>query len=90
MSLAAGLGPVQQIYSIDECFIGVQGMCGGRTKRRQAIRERIDCWVDMPCGVGIGQTKTLAKLPNYVAKTAERKPSSHPLERTQVCNFVRY
>ena len=88
MSVAAGLGPVQEIYSIDESFIGLQGMRGDLTKRSRAIRERIDRWVGIPCGVGIGQTKTLAKLANYIAKTAERKPGSYPAELAQVCNLT--
>ena len=62
MSLAAGLGPSQEIYSIDESFIGLQGMRGNLTNRSHAIRARIHQWVGIPCGIGIGQTKTLAKL----------------------------
>ena len=88
MSLAAGLGPVQEIYSIDESFIGLQGVRGDLTKRCQDIRNRINQWVGIPCGVGIGQTKTLAKLANFIAKTAERKPGSYPVELAQVCNLT--
>ena len=88
MSVAAGLGPVQEVYSIDESFIGLQGVRGDLTKRSRAMRERIDRWVGIPCGVGIGQTKTLAKLANYIAKTAERKPGSYPDELAQVCNLT--
>ena len=88
MSLAAGLGPTQEIYSIDESFIGLQGVRGDLTKRSQAIRDRINQWVGIPCGIGIGQTKTLAKLANYIAKTAERKPGSYPGELAQVCNLT--
>ena len=88
MSLAAGLGPMQEIYSIDESFIGLQGMRGDLTKRSHAIRERIDRWVGIPCGIGIAPTMTLAKLANYIAKTAERKPGSYPAELAQVCNLT--
>ena len=88
MSLAAGLGPTQEIYSIDESFIGLQGVRGDLTQRSHAIRDRIHQWVGIPCGVGIGQTKTLAKLANYIAKTAERKPGSYPAELAQVCNLT--
>ena len=42
----------------------------------------------MPCGIGIGQTKTLAKLANHIAKTAERKPGSYPEKLAQVCNLA--
>ena len=88
MSLAAGLGPTQEIYSIDESFIGLQGVRGDLTKRSQAIRDRINQWVGIPCGIGLGQTKTLAKLANYIAKTAERKPGTYPTELAQVCNLA--
>lgn len=88
MSLAAGLGPVQEIYSIDESFIGLQGLRGDLTKRSHAIRERIDRWVGIPCGIGIAPTMTLARLANYIAKTAERKPGSYPAELAQVCNLT--
>ena len=88
MSLAAGLGPSQEIYSIDESFIGLQGVRGDLTNRSHAIRARIHQWVGIPCGIGIGQTKTLAKLANHIAKTAERKPGSYPAELAQVCNLT--
>lgn len=88
MSLAAGLGPSQEIYSIDESFIGLQGMRGNLTNRSHAIRARIHQWVGIPCGIGIGHTKTLAKLANHIAKTAERKPGSYPAELAQVCNLT--
>lgn len=74
MSIAAGLGPAQEIYSIDESFIGLDGVRGDLTKRSHAVRDRINQWTGIPCGVGIGATKTLAKLANHIAKTAERKP----------------
>lgn len=32
----------------------------------------------LPTSVGIGPTKTLAKLANHVTKTAGRKPGSYP------------
>ncbi len=53
------------------------------------MRDRILQWVGIPCGVGIGSTKTLAKLANHVAKTAERKPGSYPAQLAQVCDFSR-
>ena len=87
MSLAAGLGPSQEIYS-DESFVGLQGLRGDLITRSHAIRARIHQWVGIPCGIGIGQTKTLAKLANHIAKTAERKPGSYPAELAQVCNLT--
>jgi len=87
MTLAAGLGPEQEIYSIDESFIGLHGVRGDLLRRSWAIRQRIFNWVGIPCCIGLGKTKTLAKLANHVAKTAERKPGSYPDELATVCNL---
>ena len=87
MSLAAGLGPSQEIYSIDESFIGLDGVRGDLVERAHKIRSRILQWVGIPCGIGIGATKTLAKLANHIAKTAERKPGVYPDHLAMVCNL---
>ena len=45
MSLAAGLGPTQEIYSIDESFLSLEGMSGislgDLVAYGQQIRQRI-------------------------------------------------
>ncbi len=87
MAIAAGLGHEQEIYSIDESFINVQGIRGDMTKRGQAIRERILQGIGIPTGIGFGPTKTLAKLANHVAKSADRKPGSYPVEFARVCDL---
>ena len=87
MSLAAGLGIAQEIYSIDESFIDLTGVRGNLVERSHKIRDRILQWVGIPCGIGIGSTKTLAKLANHIAKTAERKPGSYPDQLAQVCDL---
>jgi DNA polymerase V len=88
MTLAAGLGPTQEIYSIDESFIGLHGVRGDLNRRAHLIRERILRWTGIPCGIGIAKTKTLAKLANFIAKTAERKPGSYPEHLARVCNLA--
>jgi DNA polymerase V len=88
MSVAAGLGPRQEVYSIDESFIDMAGVRGNLVERSHKIRARILQWVGIPCGIGIGSTKTLAKLANHIAKTAERKPGSYPDHLSQVCNLA--
>lgn len=88
MSLAAGLGPRQEIYSIDECFVDLNGVRGNLEERGHRIRTRILQWVGIPCGIGIGATKTLAKLANHIAKTAERKPGVYPDHLAQVCDLA--
>ncbi len=87
MSLAEGLGHRQEIYSIDECFIDMAGIRGDLSLRARKIRARIHQWTGLPTCIGIAPTKTLAKLANHVAKSAERKPGSYPAELAQVCQW---
>jgi DNA polymerase V len=87
MTLAAGLGHRQEIYSIDESFIDLTGIRGDLTERAHKVRSRILRWVGIPTCIGIAPTKTLSKLANHIAKTAERKPGSYPAELAQVCHW---
>jgi DNA polymerase V len=87
MSLAAGLGHAQEIYSIDESFVELSGIRGDLAERAHKVRSRILQWVGIPCCVGIGRTKTLAKLANHISKMAERKPGSYPGHLAQVCKL---
>ena len=88
MTLAAGLGPTQEIYSIDESFIGLHGVRGDLVARGRKVRARILQWTGIPTCIGVAPTKTLAKLANHIAKTAERKPGSYPAEFAQVFNMA--
>lgn len=87
MAIAGSFAPVQEIYSIDESFLDFSGVQGDLVSRCREMRTCIQEWVGIPCGVGLGPTKTLAKLGNHIAKTAERKPGSYPKELAQVCHL---
>lgn len=87
MSLAARLGPRQEFYSIDECFLDLSGLRDA-TGLARAMREQVLRWIDIPTCIGIAPTKTLAKLANHIAKSAERKPGSYPARLAQVCNLM--
>ena len=87
MTLAAGYAPRQEIYSIDECFLDFEGVPGDLTALGRDLRAQVLRWTGLPTSIGFGQTKTLAKLANHVAKTAERKPGSYAPGLAQVCNF---
>lgn len=67
MSILSGYSPQQEVYSIDECFLGMAGFTG-LMAIGQRIREQIRGWTGLPVCVGFGATKTLAKLANHVAK----------------------
>jgi DNA polymerase V len=68
MSILGDFSPRQEIYSIDECFLDLDGMPANRVETGQVIRKRIMQWVGVPVCVGIASTKTLAKLANHCAK----------------------
>ena len=87
MSIAAEYAPRQEIYSIDECFLDFDGVPGDRAAIGRELRGKVLAWTGLPTSVGFGATKTLAKLANHVAKTADRKPGSYPSELAQVCDF---
>ena len=87
MSLAAGLGHKQEVYSIDESFVDLSGIRGDLVRRARTIRKRIHQWIGIPTCIGIAPTKTLAKLANAIAKSAERKPGSYPAHHAQICHL---
>ncbi len=80
MTILRDFSPDQEVYSIDESFLDVTAF-----NRRdlmdygQQMRSRILQWTGLPVCVGIGATKTLAKLANHCAK---KRP-----EFNGVCNF---
>jgi len=55
-------------YSIDEMFLDVRGLPGDLVQRAGEIRAAVRRIAKIPTCVGIGPTKTLAKLANKVAK----------------------
>jgi DNA polymerase V len=69
MAVLGQYSPDQEIYSIDECFLGLDGLEHlDLVEYGRAIRRRVRQWVGIPVCVGIAQTKTLAKLANHCAK----------------------
>ena len=87
MTLVARYAPRQEIYSIDECFLDFDGVRADLVAIGRDLRSTVLQWTGLPTSVGFGPTKTLAKLANHVAKTADRKPGSHPPSLAQVCHF---
>ena len=69
MGVISRYSPSQEIYSIDECFLGLDGFpADGLAEMGQRIRQQVRQWVGIPVCVGIAPTKTLAKLANHCAK----------------------
>jgi len=59
--------PRLEIYSIDECFVDLTGIRDPLALASE-LRRRIERGTGIPCCVGVGPTKVLAKLANKVAK----------------------
>lgn len=72
----------QEIYSIDECFLDLTDYYENfnLTNLAQDMRTKILKWVGLPCCVGIGSSKTEAKIANHIAK---KYPAFN-----SVCNLV--
>ena len=61
--------PDVEIYSIDEAFIKLDGLIGrDYEKEMRRMRSSVLQWTGIPISIGIGKTKTLAKLANHYAK----------------------
>ena len=67
MAILGDMCPAQEVYSIDECFCDLTGI-GHPAEHGRAMRQRIGQWTGLPVCVGIGSTKTRAKLANHIAK----------------------
>jgi len=67
---AIGLfSPDVEVYSIDEAFIKLDGLAGrDYMEEMRRMRATILQWIGIPVSIGIGKTKTLAKLANHYAK----------------------
>lgn len=72
MNVIGQFSPLQEIYSIDESFLDLTGVPGAGRELGSTIRERVKQWVGIPTCVGIGPSKTLAKLANHLAKKIPR------------------
>lgn len=83
MRVLGTYSPQQEIYSIDECFLGFDGFSPAELAAIGArMRAQVRQWVGIPVCVGFGATKTLAKLANHCAKKALVGPDG-------VCDFGR-
>lgn len=75
MTTLEELSPRCEIYSVDEVFCDLTGVrnCRDLTDFGREIRETVLRRTHLSVGVGIAQTKTLAKLANHAAKKWQRQ-----------------
>ncbi len=61
--------PRIEVYSIDEAFLDLSGLRAEPALSRSAgIRKTVGKWTGIPVSIGLGPTKTLAKIANRLAK----------------------
>jgi DNA polymerase V len=69
MDTLGAFTPEVEIYSIDEAFLNLAGFeRRGLTDYARLIRATVKRDTGIPVSIGIGPTKTLAKIANYLAK----------------------
>ena len=68
MSVIESMVARSECYSIDEIFVDASGVRGSLEDLGRQIKARVYKCTGLPVGVGIGTTKTLAKLASFSAK----------------------
>ena len=93
MSILEEFAPSLEVYSIDEAFLDLTGVCQqdpiayGHRIRKAVVRA-----TGIPVCVGMGPTKTLAKLANFAAKKWKKTGGvldlSDPVRREKLMRIV--
>jgi DNA polymerase V len=60
--------PQLEIYSIDESFLNLDGISAAHTDYARNIKSTVQQWTGIGVSIGIGPSKTLAKVANRYAK----------------------
>ena len=80
MTIMRDMAESQEIYSIDECFLDFSGLSADMAMAQSAqIKQTLWQCLSLPVCIGLGNTKTRAKLANEIAKT-HKEPSG-------ICNL---
>lgn len=67
MNILEAQGHPIEIYSIDEAFLEIQSS-DSFLEEAKKIQKQIYQWTGLPVSIGIGPSKTLAKVANYFSK----------------------
>jgi DNA polymerase V len=93
MSTLEEFAPSLEVYSIDEAFLDLTGVCAkDPIAYGQQIRKAVFRATGIPVCVGMGPTKTLAKLANFAAKKWKQTGGvvdlSDPVRREKLMRIV--
>ncbi len=69
MQTLESYAPRMEIYSIDEAFFELEELSEEELRNEACrMREKVKKWTGIPVSIGIGPTKTIAKMANELAK----------------------
>src|SRR5690606_22243779 len=70
MNILADYSPEMEIYSIDECFLKLDGFDTffNLQNHGEDMRYKVRKWTGIPISIGIAPTKALSKIANRIAK----------------------
>ena len=73
MHTLGGFTPVLEVYSIDEAFLSLRGFPEkSLVQYAHRIKNTVYQYTGIPVSIGIGSTKVLAKVANYMAKSQKQ------------------
>ncbi len=73
MSVLTDAAPAVEVYSIDESFLDLDNMAvPDLTLWCRDLRTKVLRWTGIPVSIGIGPTKTIAKVANRLAKKSPK------------------
>lgn len=81
--------PHTEIYSIDEAFLALHTLPATQHHAfSETLHARIQQHIGIPTSIGIGQTKTLAKLANHVCKKVLQIPVFNIMHHLDMMQFI--
>jgi DNA polymerase V len=80
MSILASYTPVYEVYSIDECFLDLNGIDADMREYGLRMRTQVRRWTGIPLSVGVAPTKSLAKVANRIAKKFPELQGVHVID----------
>lgn len=71
MGILSDSAPDSEIYSIDECFLDLKHLARDELEPWcRDLRQKVQRWTGITVSIGTGETKTLSKVANRIAKEA--------------------
>ena len=72
MGILSDSAPDSEIYSIDECFLDLEYLSPEDLEPWcRDLRQKVQRWTGITVSIGTGETKTLSKVANRIAKEAQ-------------------